>query len=220
MHVLAVVQREARPGQAEALIEAARARWGNRAGWGPGRRAARLLQSAAVPERLLTLIEWDSPAAFRAARPAGWTSPLDALCTAPAATHLFAPHWYLAHLAHPPTHVTAVLYHTPPAARAATLRFLAEDTRDAVRALPGLVLQVLYEDTQDPTQFLTLAGWSSAAASAAFERQLVPVFQAQRRVLGFTVERFLGRLRLDLERWGSTSGSPHAASTGRVQGAG
>jgi heme-degrading monooxygenase HmoA len=203
MHMLVVVQRQAQPGQVEALIEAARARWGARGRWQPGRRAVRLLQSVTVPERTLYLAEWDSAATYRADRASRPTSTLDALCVAPALPQLFQPLWLYQHMGKRPVYVNAVLYHLPPAARAATLQFLTGDSRGQVRALPGLLLHALYEDQDDPTQLLTLDGWASPADFVRFQHQLVPLFAVQRAVLGFTVERFVGRLRLDIDRWGA-----------------
>lgn len=197
MSILSVVQREAQPGRSEALIETIATEWQRSRAVAPGRRAVRLLQSLACPDRLLVLTEWDSLAAYRAPRPHNIATPADSLCVRPPTRRTFQVLWRYEHMGQRAQFVNVVLYRAPPARRIAMRHFLTDEKGETVRALPGLLVHLLYEDVDDPTHMLTLDGWAHQAAQVRFLLEQVPTFRARHQELGITAEPFTGRLRLD-----------------------
>jgi quinol monooxygenase YgiN len=201
MSVLVVVQRQARPGQIGALLARMRARWNSPDEWHPGRRQVRLLQSAHMPDRLLLLAEWESVQAYREHRARHPADDVNALSVEPDAARLFVREWLFEAMGQRPHIVNAVTYHVPAHQVAGTRQFLDEVIKPAVRGLPGLLLHALYADPGDPTQLLTIDGWSSEAALTRMQTELGPRFRASIRARGVVVERFIGLPRADLDRW-------------------
>src|SRR5262245_39203379 len=147
MLVTMIVRRQARPGQAEALLAQAQARLRITAQRRDRRLEACVFQSRTDPHALLWVSRWESLAAYWTRMQAlGGLDQLDALCAAPADRYVCRQIALYEELTRAPAVVNCVLVRTPPEACEQTLQYLLEESGPAVRRLPGLTLRGLYQD--------------------------------------------------------------------------
>jgi quinol monooxygenase YgiN len=198
--VIAVVQRRARTGQTEALIDAARRRWMGPGPWPSGRRHVRLFQGTEEPERIIYVAEWESAETYWANRRGAAADGLDVLSVAPAMPRLYAWRWRYQNLARTPIMLSAVTLSVPQPVLAETLASV-DAARDRVRAAEGLVLHLFCEDMDDPGQLLILQGWTTPEAMAAHRQDPVPSLLAGHRARGVRVDPFVGQRRAEEDHW-------------------
>jgi hypothetical protein len=197
MSITVVVRRRARPGREEALIAAmtdAIAR--------PHARAstrARVFQGLGDPQAILYIGQWADRGQYRSRNnPAAGL--LDDLCSEPP-ERLYCQQLDLYEAPAGRVGVAScVIVQAAPTAAAALITYLFERSGPALYETPGLVLRAVYQDLDVPCRLLTLIGWHSRADQEAARLRLGPLLDPPLFQLGATVERFLARTRVDVDR--------------------
>ena len=78
------------------------------------------------------------------------------------------------------------------------LTYMLEVTGPRLRAQPGLALHALYQNEDQPTQFLSIRGYESAAAYEAVRRTVAPRLDAGLHERGARLVYFVGQSVADL----------------------
>src|SRR5262249_20668773 len=125
MPITVIVRRQARPGQAAALLAQAQARLRITAQRRDRRLEAWVFPSRSDPHALLWVSRWETLAPYWPRMQAlGALDPLDALCAAPADRYVCRQIALYEELTHAPAVVNCVLVRTPPEACEQTLQYL------------------------------------------------------------------------------------------------
>lgn len=209
MTVTVVGQWQARAGQEQAFLATATGLLAD--AHGPlGLRAARVLQSTVSPAHFVVLGEWTSREAFTARIQRAGEAALLALSREAPTRHFYECLQRFEDLTQPLGVLGGALVTASPAALAATQKFLLQEAGALARALPGMLLRVVYRDVEDAHHFFVLHGWSTAEASQRSITQLAPQMQGRLQALGATVDRFLGHSRVELGavRSGTSDAAP------------
>jgi quinol monooxygenase YgiN len=204
MSITVVVRRQARPGQADALLALARERLGMALRRSDRRIQTQVLQSRADAHFLLWVSSWESEADYWVRMDAaGGFDRLNALSVAPAERYFFEQLSLYENMGRHPVVVQCALIHTPPDATARVLEYLQEHSGPALRRLPGLVMRMVYQDRDEPSRLFTIHGWESLAAFEQHQQEGHPHFGAQVDALGARLEYFMGLTRGYADRYGA-----------------
>jgi quinol monooxygenase YgiN len=202
MSVTVVVRREARPGEAPALV-AAMVDWiEGLAGETEPRRSARLYQGLTDPDGVLYMADWDTrhaqmtnlAAAERYAR-------FDAFCAEPPRRALFKQIAEQEQMGADVAVVACMLIDAAADQSAALHAFLTREARQAVAAHPGFVLRNVYEGLEAPHRFFVVSGWDSVEACERSRATLTAHLEPTLRAMGATIERFIGHARAVVDHY-------------------
>lgn len=205
MSVLVTVRRRARPGQAEALFEAAAALLAHP----PRRVAARtasLFQSRADPAVMLYLAEWHDYRDYQEAR-AAHQGHLGSYCAAPPEIRYYHLLHYYDIVSMRATAVGGLLITAPPQAAAAVRAGLLDQDRSAVLRWPGFVSRLVAQDAQNPGHLLVVFRWRTPSEQMQAVWEPASACDAELQALGARVEHFAGYVRAEL--WVDPAGGRH-----------
>jgi quinol monooxygenase YgiN len=209
MSITVVVRRQARPGQAEALLALAQERLGMTPRRPDRRIQTQVLQSRADPHSLLWVSSWESEADYWVRmNAAGGFDRLNALSAAPADRFFFQQLALYENMGRLPVVVQCALIHTSPDASARVLDYLSEHSGPALKGLPGLLMRMVYQDRDEPSRLFTIHGWESVATFEQHQGEGHPHFQTQAHALGARVEYFMGFTRGYVDRYETSHNSP------------
>jgi len=198
MPVTVAIRRRARPGQAQALIDASLPVLGAAVRQGSPS-LARIFQGRDDPHDLMLLGEWASQVAFWATQP-----PPDVVAQFDALTLGDPQRVMLEQLAlfesvfQPVAAVSGAFLRWPTGTNPALNRSVWQLPHQQVRQQPGGVLHAVYRDLDDPDHLCAINGWSSATAMELFLQNLAPLLDALHATNAVQLTRFVGITRVEL----------------------
>jgi quinol monooxygenase YgiN len=198
MPVTVAIRRRARPGQAQALIDATLPVLGAAVRQGSPS-LARIFQGRDDPHDLLLLGEWASRDAFWATQPApDVIAQFDTLSLGHPQRYMLEQLALFESVFQPVAAASGVFLRWPTGTNPAANRSLWQLPHQQVRQQPGGVLHVVYRDLDDPDQLCAVNGWSSVAAMELFLQNLAPLLDALHAANAVQMNRFVGITRVEL----------------------
>jgi quinol monooxygenase YgiN len=199
-----VTQRRARSSQGADLAAAGLGLLGEPASWSPTRLRLRLFQGRQQPDLLLIVSDW---ASREAAETYMRTSPIrpeiDALTLGKVDYGFYHELTSYEPLTAPVALATCTRVTCSRAAMSRLLAYMLDVTGPTLRAQPGLVLHALYQNEDQPSQFLSMRGYESIEAYEAIQRGVYAKLDVGLRERGARLTYFVGQAVADVKSPGA-----------------
>jgi quinol monooxygenase YgiN len=194
-----VTQRRARSTRATNLAAEGLRLLGEADAWSPGRLRLRLFQGRQHPDLLLIVSDWTSrEAAQTYLKTSPIRPPIEALTLGKAAYGFYHELTSYEPLTAPVAIATCTRVTCSRAAMSALLTYMLDVTGPILRAQPGLILHALYQNDDQPSQFLSMRGYASLESYEAVRSGIYARLDAGLRERGAHLTYFVGQAVADI----------------------